>query len=466
LDISQQKTSSLDQIVSSFRDKSGFIFKQEGVFYRNVDNSYKKDYDHLMQSGLYDALSKERLLIEHSEIENGNLTLNKGYKTLRPTQIDFISYPYSWSFSMLKDAALLTLRILKLAMKFGMTLKDASIYNIQFIGCQPIFIDTLSFELYEEGKPWQAYGQFCRHFLAPLALMSKVDISLSKMLVTHLDGIPVNIASKLLPFKTKFNLGIYLHIHLHAKTQVSYQDKKIDTTKNKVSKKSIENLEDNLTSTIKALNYLPKGTEWGDYYSKDVGNTYLDNKMNIIKGFLTHIQPKKVMDLGANDGTYSRLAAQFAQIVYSFDIDPACVEHNYLSLKKEKNNKIIPLLVDATNPEPAIGWDNEERPRLWDRIQPDTIMALALIHHLCISNNLPFSYLAKFFASHCESLIIEWVPKEDEKVQRLLQNREDIFDDYDESNFILSFLKFFELQKKEVLTIGRTLYLFEKKQSN
>ena len=452
----------MQEVFSSFRDKSGFVFQTEGVFYRNVDNTYKEQYDFLMQSGLYEALVKKHWLIEHEEVKIEKYISDTVYKIIRPQQIDFISYPYSWSFSMLKDAALLTLRILKVALEHGMILKDASAYNIQFLGCQPVFIDTLSFEIYKEGKPWQAYGQFCRHFLAPLALMSQVDISLNKLLITHLDGIPIPLASKLLPFKTRFNLGLYLHLHLHAKTQTAYQDKKIDTAKNKVSKKTIENLAENLTTTITALKYVPKGTEWSEYYNKDVGDTYLDNKKTIIKGFLNQIQPKKVLDLGANDGTFSRLASEFAPNIYSFDIDPACVEHNYLSLKKEKNKNIIPLLVDATNPEPSIGWDNEERPRLWDRVKPDTIMALALIHHLCISNNLPFSYLAQFFASHCEYLIIEWVPKEDEKVQRLLQNREDIFDDYTIDTFRTNFEKYYEIiETVKVLPTSRILFLMK-----
>ncbi len=453
---------------SSFRDDSGFIFKQNELFYRAVNHSYQKNYDSLMLSGLYDELVKNKYLISHEETSDIEITdiyaESSVYKIILPKQLTFISYPYDWSFSMLKDAALLTLKIQKIALKYGMVLKDASAYNIQFIGTQPIFIDTLSFEIYEEGKPWQAYGQFCRHFLAPLALMSKVDVSLNKLLVTHLDGIPLPLSIKLLPFKTKFNFGLYLHLHLHAKTQVAYQDKKIEPSKSRLSKQSIINLTANLTTTIAALKYLPEGTEWGDYYSKDVSDAYYANKVEVIKNLLVDIKPLKVMDLGANDGTFSRLASQYAQDVYSFDIDPACVEQNYLALKKENNTRIIPLLVDATNPQPAIGWNNIERARLWDRVKPDTIMALALIHHLCISNNLPFSYLAQFFAEHCAHLIIEWVPKEDEKVQRLLQNREDIFVNYTEADFLNAFENTFLLVKKtKVIESKRTIYLFQKR---
>ncbi len=454
---------SINRELSSFRDDSGFIFKKEGLFYRSVSNKFKKDFDFFIQSGLCNELTAKGYLISHVEVHNGLKNL-EAYKILLPSQLSFLSYPFEWSFSMLKDAALLTLKTQKIALEFGMTLKDASAYNVQFVGSQAIFIDTLSFEKYEDSKPWQAYGQFCRHFLAPLALMSKVDVSFNKLLVTHLDGVHLALASKLLPFKTKFNVGLYLHLHLHAKTQVTNQDKKIDATKNKISKKSVENVIENLTSTIAALNYTSEGTEWGEYYNKDVEKAYFENKSEIVAQFLQRIKPTNVLDLGANDGAFSRLAANFAENVYSFDIDPSCVENNYLSLKKEKNTKITPVLFDMANPSPGIGWMNLERSRLWDRVKVDTIMALALIHHLCISNNLPFNYLSEFFAKQCNFLIIEWVPKEDEKVQRLLQNREDIFDKYNFMNFLENFSQFFELVTREELTTKRILLLFKNRE--
>jgi ribosomal protein L11 methylase PrmA len=444
---------------SSFRDNSGYIFEENGTIYRFISTKYQAHYEKLMKSGLYQALVEKKMLISHEEMSDN---WESGYRIIQPQQLSFISYPAGWSFSMLKDAALLTLAIQRLAFQHGMILKDASAYNVQFIGSMPLFIDTLSFETYEAGKAWQAYGQFCRHFLAPLSLMSYIDISLGKLLVNHLDGIPIPLTSKLLPLKTKLNLGLYLHIHLHGKTQVVNQDKKVK--KIEITKKSIENLIENLSSTVAGLKYLPQGTEWSEYYEKDVANTYLKDKKVIIRGFLERIQPKKVLDLGANDGTFSRLAAEYAKAVYSFDIDPACVEQNYLALKKENNQCITPLLADAANPEPAIGWDNTERPRLWDRAKPDTIMALALIHHLCISNNLPLEYLAKFFAAHCQYLIIEWVPKSDEKVIRLLQNREDIFDNYTEDCFLKAMQQYFVLLKVEGFELmDRKMFLFKTK---
>ncbi|MCK4632380.1 MAG: SAM-dependent methyltransferase, partial [candidate division Zixibacteria bacterium] len=178
----------------SFRDPSGFIFTREGTVYRQVNKSYQNDFDLLISSGLYQKLIDKKLLVSHDEVEIDSGQSELAYKIIRPEQVPFVSYPYEWSFSQLKDAALTTLRMQKIALKHGMSLKDASAYNIQFIGNRPVMIDTLSFETYREGSPWVAYKQFCQHFLAPLALMSRTDVRLSQLLRVYIDGIPLDLA--------------------------------------------------------------------------------------------------------------------------------------------------------------------------------------------------------------------------------------------------------------------------------
>lgn len=453
------------KVEASFRDKSGFVYEENGVFYRQVSYSYQQHYAHLMSSGLYDALTKKGWLLEHEEIAH-KMGQYDTYKILYPEQLSFISYPYSWSFGMLKDAALLTLKIQKLALKHDMILKDASAYNVQFIGSRPVFIDSLSFETYTEGVAWVAYGQFCRHFLAPLALMAYKDVSLNKLLIAHLDGIPLPLVSKLLPWKTRLNINLALHIHLHARTQVRSQDKKIEKKPQSLPKNALLNLCTSLESTIKKLNWQPTATEWHDYYDKSVGKAYFEHKKDLVTAFLedTTSTTGRVLDLGANDGTFSQLAAKVGKDVLSFDIDPACVEQNYQRLKTEKETRITPLIVDVTNPDPAIGWQNRERTSLWERTNAETTMALALIHHLCISNNIPLSMVAKWLSDISQHLIIEFVPKTDKKVQILLQNREDIFDDYTLEHFIDQFSKYFNIKKQTIITpTERVLFLMKKK---
>jgi len=204
---------------SSFRDPSGFVFNKDNQIYRQINKSYQSQYDHLMKSGLYDSLVKRHLLVSHEEINADAVIDDKAYKVIRPDQVPYVSYPYEWSFSQLKDAALCTLEVQKLALKHGMVLKDASAYNIQFIKARPVFIDTLSLEFYEQGSPWLAYKQFCQHFIAPLALMAYSDIRLSQLFRIYIDGIPLDLASQLLPTKTWFKYSLLSHIHLHARTQ-------------------------------------------------------------------------------------------------------------------------------------------------------------------------------------------------------------------------------------------------------
>ena len=209
---------------SSFRDPSGFLFFQDGVLYRQINQSYQEDFDLLKKSGLFKRLIKEKLLTTHREADPKLARTKDAYRIIQPERISFISYPYEWSFSQLKDAALATLKIQKIALEYEMILKDASAYNIQFLEGKPILIDTLSFEKFQE-KPWVAYKQFCQHFLAPLALMSYTDIRLNQLLRIHIDGVPLDLAAKLLPQKTKFNPQLLLNIHLHAKSQTYFSDK-------------------------------------------------------------------------------------------------------------------------------------------------------------------------------------------------------------------------------------------------
>ena len=202
---------------ASFRDPSGFVFRRGGVLYRQVNPPYREDYDHLMSSGLYEALASDGLLVAHVERPSVPPHEPGAYRILQPDPVPFLSYPYEWCFGALKAAALLTLEIQRRALAHEMVLKDASAYNVQFMGSRPLFIDTLSFARYQPGRPWVAYRQFCEHFLAPLLLISRVDPRLGRMQAVHLDGIPLDLASRLLPGRTWLRLSPLLHVHLHAR---------------------------------------------------------------------------------------------------------------------------------------------------------------------------------------------------------------------------------------------------------
>ncbi len=457
-----------EQVAGSFRDPSGFVFRHDGVIYRQVNESYKTEYDLLASSGLYEHLVSKGLLVRHEEVQGVSSPSPEGaYKVIRPEQLPFISYPYEWSFTQLKDAALATLAVQKAALERGMTLKDCSAYNIQFHEGRPVFIDTLSFEAYTEGMPWTPYKQFCQHFLAPLALMSLTDVRLETLLRSYIDGIPLDLASKLLPYKTRFSSGLLMHVHMHAKSQVKYSDTAIKRVefKQKFSKTSLLGLFDSLEGAIKSLAWRPAGTEWADYYSDDsYTQTGLDSKQKLVTEYLRAAAPKVVWDMGANNGFHSRIAAGMGAFTIAFDVDPAAVELCYLEAKKAGETNILPLLLDLTNPSPGLGWANDERLSVPDRGCADTAMALALIHHLAISNNLPFARIAEYFSRFCRSLIIEFVPKSDHKVQKLLATREDVFPDYSQECFEREFGRFFEIQRSDRIEDSqRTLYLMARR---
>lgn len=453
---------------SSFRDPSGFVFYLGNTIYRQVNTSYKNDYLYFKNSGLYKKLVDEKLLIPFREVSNFKSADSEAFAVLKTENIPFISYPYEWCFEQLKDAALCTLRIQRVCLEHNMSLKDASAFNIQFLAGKPIMIDILSFERYKEGLPWVAYLQFCQHFLGPLLLMDKVDSRLGSFLEAYLDGIPLDLVSRLLPKTTYLNFSILAHIHLHAHNQKKYGSGSSTIRRNRkaLTKNMFMGIIDNLENLIRSIKHSAGPTEWGEY--SDMMNytkAAFENKKKIVRSFLMRQKPKDVWDLGANTGEFSRIAADLGFFTISFDFDQTAVNNNYLQVKKNGETKILPLLMDLTNPTSALGWEHEERKSLLSRGPCDLAMALALVHHLCISKNIPFPMIASFLAKVCKDLIIEFIPKEDSKVQALLRNRKDIFPLYTQKGFENDFSKYFRIVKR--IPIGnkslRILYLLEGK---
>ena len=453
------------QLPASFRDPSGFLFSRGGVLYRQVNRVYEQEYNRLFESGLYEKLVRARLLIPHVEVDQAPAEPESAYKVIQPERAPFISYPYEWSFSQLKDAAVVTLSIQRRALKLGMSLKDASAYNIQFVRGKATLIDTLSFETYKEGQPWVAYRQFCQHFLAPLALMALKDVRLNQLLRVYIDGLPLDLASELLPWKSRLNFGLLTHIHVHASAQKRYAGEEIKSRGGAMSKQAMIGLIDNLEATIKKLAWIPKGTEWGNYYDiTNYSDSAFEHKRGLVADWANRVQPSVAWDLGANNGVFSRAINTPGTFVVSFDIDPAAVEKNYLQMKNEKTESLLPLLLDLTNPSPSIGWANRERESFGSRGPADMVLALAIVHHLAISNNVPLLQLAEFFAKIGKCLVIEFVPKSDSQVKKLLASREDIFHNYTVEGFESAFReKFIIHEKVPVQESERVLYLMEGK---
>lgn len=448
---------------SSYRDPSGFIFEKDKLLYRQVNTIFKEHFEFFISSGCYEKLAAQQLLISHERITENLTGMAEWYATLKPEKIEFISYPWEWSFDMLKDAALLTLRIAKEAVESGMVLKDATPYNIQWHKGQLIFIDSLSFEKYDPAETWIAYRQFCESFLAPLLLMHYSKHSLQQLLLAYPEGVPLAIAKSLLPWRSKLSLHTYLHIHLHAK--LAQRKKNAGPVKTKFSKQKFQNLVSSLEILIHKLRMPARSTTWSGYYEEaSLRNDYLEQKKKIAGNWIDELPDiKSAADLGANDGEFSHLSASKNIQTIAADFDPYCINNLYNQIKTKGEKKIQPLILDLSNPSPAIGVNNEERSSFISRLNVDLVLALALIHHLAIGKNIPLDMIACFFSKTCSNLIIEFVPKQDEKVQLMLANKKDIYTNYSEDHFEKAFSHYYRIAKKE--TIGsskRILYLMKK----
>ncbi len=454
----------------SYRDPAGFVYRRDGAIYRQIAGSFAADWEHYLSSGLYQRLVDEHIVIAHEEVDPGSAAEPPAYRVIRPQPIELISYPYEWSFSQLQDAALLTLRAQAAASSAGMSLRDASAYNVQFQRGRPVLIDSLSFERTPAGRPWIAYRQFCEHFLAPLALMARVDVRLGRLLRDNLEGIPLDLAAALLPRRSRFSLGLGPHIHLHARAQRQHADDNAEVGNSKpatMSAKRMATLIESLTDTVAGLSWEPQGTAWADY----ADHTSYDDQATAAKAAavtaaLQVAGGSSAWDLGANTGRYSRIAADLGYRVVALDIDPAAVERGYRAIRSDRRDDILPLLADLTDPSPALGWGSAERASLLERIDCDVILALALVHHLAIGANVPLSMIATLFAAMAPHAVVEFVPKEDAMVGRLLASRRDVFPDYSIEGFRAAFADAYRIVSETAIEgTSRSLFHLERRQS-
>ncbi|MFD2824111.1 class I SAM-dependent methyltransferase [Lacinutrix iliipiscaria] len=451
---------------SSFRDPSGYIFTDEGIIKRAILPIYFKQYNALNSSGFFESLFKNKLLIPHTELSQ---TENK--IVIQPEPIPFITYPYEWSFNMYKEAALLTLKLQKYCVEKGFSLKDATAFNVTFYEGKAIFIDTLSFDFYQENSPWRAYKQFITHFLGPLVLAHYHGAQSLKMMSNFIDGIPIKMLSSMLPFKSKMNPFLYSNIHLLAKFEDKHnEDYKGESKVSSLSKKGQLNIIESLYNYIKKLT-LKEQSEWGNYYNK---TNYSDDafvqKSHIINSWLETIKAKTLIDVGGNDGTFVRKINSQPNHALVCDIDNNAVDFNYKTVKEQKESFMTPFVLDVLNPSPAIGFQNRERDSFINRVKdfaPDVTLALAVIHHMSLSGNVTFDMSAKFFASFSKFLVIEFPKRNDSWVQRLLNSKVDFkdhFDFYTINHFEKAYTNCFEIvEKKEIQNSERVMYLLKTK---
>jgi len=447
----------------SYKDPSGFVVKAAGEYYRLVANRYATEYDHLIQSGLYDTLTTQRLMVSHTEVPLTEAHPDC-YKRLYPQQLNFISYPFEWSYGQWRQVLLTYININKIALEHGMILKDATSYNFTFCDNKCILVDTLSFDFYNDEGPWLAYKQFCEEMLSPLLLMYYKDPNWAKLYSAAINGLPLFFVSRHLPFYTRFNFFCLVHIHLHSKFQ---QVKRSGNTGGSgLNKDKLQMLFKMLQkNVVKRKQPLLKNSIWDNYYQNDIeSDAYLADKERIVTAWLSGITPGVTIDLGANTGKFSVIAAQISKQVYAVENDTYCVDELYQNIQASGHNNILPLVADITDPSPGLGWNNDEKTPLLHRLKCDTVMALALVHHLCLSKNIPLHFIAALLADITSGhAIVEFVPKTDAKSKLLLELKGDIFDHYTEEEFVASFKKYFKLSASHMCEDStRKLFLWQK----
>ncbi len=455
----------------SFRDPSGRIFRAGNEIFRTVSEHARDDYEFVKAVGLIDKLvSSNRMVgteeVDHTVLKSAGVDT---YKVLRHGRIPFVSYPYEWSFSLLKQAALLHLDIQLAALSSGVSLSDASAYNVQFEGPDAVFIDALAFRRYREGELWLGHKQFCEQFLNPLLMHALFGIAPNGWYRGNLEGIETDKLARLIPWWRNFSFNILTHVTLQARLQryaVSAGERAMSKAQGKgLSKNAYIQMLLQLQNWISKLE--PKDTNatvWQDY---EQTHTYAHDeqqaKSRFVAEFCAKTKPDMMFDFGCNSGEYSEVAlASGARRVVGFDFDQGALERAY-ARAKAKNLNLLPLFLDAANPSPGQGWNGVERKSLSGRDKADALIALAFEHHLTIGRNVPIDQVIDWITSFAPTGIIEFVQKSDPTVQQLLMLREDIFHDYDEDTFARILASKARIVKKQIVaSTGRTLYWFDR----
>ena len=452
----------------SYKDSVARVVQKDGLFYRVLFKEYQLEYDHLMQSGLYAKLQLKGLLIAHEEVPNSTVTNHDQsvYKTLKPTQIQFQSYPFEWSYTQWKKAIIAFFQINQIALEYGMILKDATPFNFYLTEGKAVMLDTSSFEFFKEGDKWNAYRQFCSEFLSPITLMHYNGQRWSRISRTHLRGLPLDFVSKQLPLKSWFNLNTLLHIHIHSKYANA---NKINSNKTKAGfsveklKSLIAMMQSNLQNWSKPYQF---EKHWSEYYSKNIDSeNYLAHKEQVITKWLKQIRPTTVLDLGANTGKFSMLAAQYAQKVIALESDDICVDIIEQQIQANKQKGIDALVIELAETTPNLGALNKEFSSIYTRAKSQMIMGLAIVHHLHITSQLSLAQIAELFAIFSTKyLIVEFIPITDNKVQFLIKDKKINLLDYDEIQFHKALSNWFTIQESISLKdTDRSLHLLEKK---
>ncbi|MEE2778021.1 MAG: class I SAM-dependent methyltransferase [Acidobacteriota bacterium] len=452
----------------SFRDRESRVFTLDGRLCRALSPTALSEWRFVEQASILHGLIEARKVVGSREVEiDPDILAGIGpafVAALEHEPVPFLSYPYEWSFSMLRDAAELTLDILDTALAKGGTLKDASAYNVQFRGAEPVFIDLGSFEKYKSGESWIGYRQFCEMFLFPLMLEAYRGISFQPRLRGCIDGVGTEEMWHTMSVRDLFRRGVPTHVYLQAKlgrtTAATKKNVRKDLAASGFSKEMIRHNVASMRKLIARLRPRASDSHWTAYTdTRSYTQDDTEAKQTFVRRAVDASRPDLVWDLGCNTGEFSKLAAETASYVVAMDQDPQAIDRLYRELPAQHSDRILPLVISLTDPSPDLGWRGTERRSIWHRQAPDMILALALTHHLSIAANVPVRDLMEWFAGLGGSLVVEFVSKDDPMVEQLLRNKIDNYSDWQRDVFEAELARHFEIADQVELGSGtRFLY--------
>ncbi len=440
----------------SFRDPASRVVLDGDRALRLLDQRGLRDWEALAGTAFFERASKDGRLIGATKSDRSD---TGAVATLEHPLIPFISYPYEWTFSMLKDAALLQLDLLDEALAEGLSIKDATPYNVQFIDGRPVFIDIGSFEEYRAGEPWIGYRQFTRQYLFPLLLRAWSGVPFQPWLRGDVEGPTAAEMRRILSLWRRLRPASLMHISLQARMEERMSGAAVRSDLGEAGFSA-----ELITANVRKLHRLIEGLEWSDggegwvsYQTcQHVGRDRKAKGDFLTKALTTH-KPARVVDLGANDGYFSELAAHAGAVTIAVDGDEAVLDSLY-----RRGTSVSIALSDLTNPSPAQGWAGVERASLMGRARPEMVIAYGLIHHLIYTSSIPPATVVEWLATFRCPVVVEFVAPEDEMVGVLTANKleTELHPNRDEEAFRALLAAHFEISSEQGLESG-TRVLFE-----
>lgn len=455
----------------SFRDPAGGVVFLDARVVRYLIDAAGTDLLGLLERSWFQELVADGKVVRSSPLRLSEIpsvseldsNISNITVVVEHPRIEFLSYPYEWPFEMLRVAAEQQLELTAKAFANGHMLKDATPYNIQFRGTRPIFVDVPSFEQYTAGEGWRAYSQFCRMFLNPLYLHAYGRIAFQPWLRSRLEGIDAGLTRRLLPLHSKVRMSVFIDVVLQSILEQRFANSESivnAATKRIIPDNVVHSMIGRATKTVERLRRPKADSAWAAY--DQTKSHYPPEaeafKEAFVRGTLERARPRTVWDLGCNTGRFSFISARIAESVIAIDSDEPSIDMLYRRARESQPN-ILPLVMDLTNPSPNQGWAQGERRGFSERGTADVALCLALIHHVAISGNVPFSRFVDWLASLTRAAVIEFVPKSDVMVQRLLLTRKDVYHRYTPEAFEAAISRRFRIvERAELPNSERVLY--------